>query len=391
MARVNTVFSFKTPVTLTLAVLLAHLAILRTPLMRPVLQQNEAPRAFSTRTIELIAPRLTPAPQARVRRAALPHRSLPAPASADRSDSPQIAELKPASSDAVAPPPTMVETPEAESKRPEAATLQDAISSNDDQLAPAPRALREYAVLTDAERLPRSVRITYQVQSNKFPYSLNGELLWQHDDASYNARLVFNAFGQARVQTSRGQITPQGLAPIRFSDKYRSEVAAHFNREQGKVTFSANTPDVPLLAGAQDRLSILVQLAALVGSAPNRYAPATTITIQTIGPRAADTWLFTVGETETLNLPGGEQATLKLVRNPREEFDQKVELWLAPALGYLPARVRITEPNGDFVDQKWLSTQTLDDALGWRLAPQREHPLEIAHYAAKCTTARFKG
>jgi hypothetical protein len=220
---------------------------------------------------------------------------------------------------------------------------------------------------------------------------LNGELLWQHDDASYNARLVFNAFGQARVQTSRGQITSQGLAPIRFSDKYRSEVAAHFNREQGKVTFSANTPDVPLLAGAQDRLSILVQLAALVGSAPNRYPPATTITIQTIGPRAADIWLFTVGETETLNLPGGEQATLKLVRNPREEFDQKVELWLAPALGYLPARVRITEPNGDFVDQKWLSTQTLNESLGLRLAPQRQRSLEIANYAAKCTAGTFKG
>lgn len=391
MARVNAVFSFKTLVTLTLAVLLAHIAILRTPLMRPVLQQNEAPRAFSTRTIEVIAPRLTPTPQTHVRRAALPDRSQPAPAGAARSESPQIAEVGPGSMDAVAPPPIMVETQEAESKRPEAATLQDEISSHDDQLARAPRSLREYAVLADAERLPRSVRITYQVQSNKFPYSLNGELLWQHDDASYNARLVFNAFGQARVQTSRGQITPQGLAPIRFSDKYRSEVAAHFNREQGKVTFSANTPDVPLLAGAQDRLSILVQLAALVGSAPNRYPPATTITIQTIGPRAADTWLFTVGETETLNLPGGEQATLKLVRNPREEFDQKVELWLAPALGYLPARVRITEPNGDFVDQKWLSTQTLGDTLGWRLAPQRQRALEIAHYVAKCTTATFKG
>ena len=391
MAGANAVFSFKTLVTLTLAVLLAHLAILRTPLMRPVLQQDEAPRAFSTRTIELIAPRLTPAPQARVRRAALPHRSQPAPPSVARSEASQIAEVGPGSMDAVAPPSAMIEVQETASQRPEETNVQDEVSSKDDQLARAPRPLREYVAQADAERLPNSVRITYQVQSNKFPYSLNGELLWQHDDASYNARLVFNAFGQARVQTSRGQITPQGLAPIRFSDKYRSEVAAHFNREQGKVTFSANTPDVPLLAGAQDRLSILVQLAALVGSAPNRYPPATTITIQTIGPRAADTWLFTVGETETLNLPGGEQATLKLVRNPREEFDQKVELWLAPALGYLPARVRITEPNGDYVDQKWLSTQTLDDALGLRLAPQRQHSLEIAHYAAKCTTATFKG
>jgi hypothetical protein len=56
-------------------------------------------------------------------------------------------------------------------------------------------------------------------------------------------------------------------------------------------------------------------------------------------------------------LPGGDQITLKLVRNPREEFDQKVELWLAPTLGYLPARIKITEQNGDYVDQKWLATE----------------------------------
>ena len=158
------------------------------------------------------------------------------------------------------------------------------------------------------------------------------------------------------MQTSHGQITPAGLAPIRFSDKFRSEVAAHFNREQGKVTFSANTPDVPLLTGAQDRLSVLVQLAAMIAGDPGHFPPATTLAIQTIGPRDADTWLFTVGNEEKLTLPGGELATLKLVRNPRQEFDQKVELWLAPALGYLPARIRITEPNGDFVDQQWLAT-----------------------------------
>jgi hypothetical protein len=30
---------------------------------------------------------------------------------------------------------------------------------------------------------------------------------------------------------------------------------------------------------------------------------------------------------------------------------------LAPALGYLPARIRITEANGDYVDQQWLATE----------------------------------
>jgi len=49
--------------------------------------------------------------------------------------------------------------------------------------------------------------------------------------------------------------------------------------------------------------------------------------------------------------------TLKLARQPRREFDQKIELWYAPALGYLPVRTRITQNNGDYIDQR-LSTVT---------------------------------
>jgi hypothetical protein len=146
--------------------------------------------------------------------------------------------------------------------------------------------------------------------------------------------------------------------PERFSDKFRSELAAHFNRQQGKVTFSANTPDAPLLAGAQDRLSVLIQLAALVASAPERFTSATTLTIQTIGPRDADLWLFTVGGTDTLTLPGGSVEAIKLTRNPRHPYDQQVDIWLAPQLGYLPARIRITEVTGDYVDLKWLRSES---------------------------------
>jgi Protein of unknown function (DUF3108) len=206
---------------------------------------------------------------------------------------------------------------------------------------------------------PASVRLKYRVEANRFPFSLSSELSWQQDGQNYQARLEFSALGQSRVQTSRGLITPGGLAPLRFSDKYRTEVAAHFNREQGKVTFSANTPDIALLPGAQDRLSVLIQLAALLAGERAAYTVGSSIAIQTIGPRDADTWLFSVEADEVLQLPGGEQATLKLLRKPRAQFDQRVELWLAPALGYLPVRVRITEANGDALDQKWLASETL--------------------------------
>jgi len=179
---------------------------------------------------------------------------------------------------------------------------------------------------------------------------------------NYSARLRYSVLGLTRLQTSRGLISDAGLAPERFADKYRSEVAAHFNYAQGRVTFSANSPDAPLLPGAQDRLSVLVQLGALVAREPARYQAGNTVSIQTIGPRAADLWLFTVGNTETLELPGGAVPALKLERQPRELYDQKVEVWLAPQLGYLPARIRITETNGDQIDQMWTSTESADGA-----------------------------
>ena len=216
---------------------------------------------------------------------------------------------------------------------------------------------REPTLAVGAVVVPASVRLRYRVEANKFPFSLNADLLWRQDGAQNEARLSMGAFGQSRVQTSRGEIGPQGLLPTRFSDRYRSEVAAHFERDKGRISFSANTPDVPLLAGAQDYLSVMLQLAAMMAGEPERYPVATTLTMQIAGPRDAEVWLFTVERPETLTLPGGEQKTIKLLRHPRRPFDQQVELWFAPALAYLPVRLRISEANGDYLDQKWISSE----------------------------------
>lgn len=224
---------------------------------------------------------------------------------------------------------------------------------------PSNSAANALPALMAVQGVPQSVKLLYQVKANKFPFSLSGELVWRLTDNTYQASLSFGAFGQTRTQTSRGQVNAMGLAPERFSDKFRSEVAAHFNRSLGKVTFSANTPDAPLQAGAQDRLSVLIQLAAMAASAPDRFKPATTISIQTIGARSADLWLFTVGERETLTLPNGALEGLKLSRKPRQLYDQQVDIWLAPQLGYLPARIRIQEANGDYIDQQWVASEDL--------------------------------
>jgi hypothetical protein len=222
--------------------------------------------------------------------------------------------------------------------------------------ASAPLPPREAATgQATAFAVPGSVRLKFNVtgRARQLNYEGNGELLWLHDGASYEARLEAGAFLLgSRAWTSTGRIGPQGLAPTRYGDKSRSERAAHFDRDKGRISFSANTPDAPLLSGAQDRLSVLLQLASLLAGDPARYAHGATVTVQTVGPREADIWLFTVEGQETIRAATAEYATLKLTRNPRREFDQKVEVWFAPELGYLPVRLRLTEANGDFLDQQ---------------------------------------
>jgi hypothetical protein len=99
-----------------------------------------------------------------------------------------------------------------------------------------------------------------------------------------------------------------------------------------------------------------LQLGALIAGEPKKFPAGTSISIQTASAREAEPWVFTVEGAEPLALPGGTLDTLKLTRNPRKEFDQKVELWLAPGMDYVPVRLRLTQPNGDWVDQQWSST-----------------------------------
>jgi len=364
--------SWRAGLALGALVLLAHLALLQDAAF--VGLPGPQVTRFDTRVIEAAATSVTAAPRAapvRSRPERVPAAILPARASptADAAAPETTPETAPAT--AAAPPPAS--TPQSPSPPATSDTVVPPADAAPTQVAtqanpapeptPAPepaapvRPPREPTLAVGAVVVPASVRLRYQVEANKFPFSLNAELLWRQDGAQYEARLSMGAFGQSRVQTSRGEIGPQGLLPTRFSDKYRSEVAAHFERDKGRISFSANTPDVPLLAGAQDYLSVMLQLAAMMAGEPERYPVATTLTMQIAGPRDAEVWLFTVERPETLTLPGGEQKTIKLLRHPRRPFDQQVELWFAPALAYLPVRLRISEANGDYLDQKWLSSE----------------------------------
>ena len=203
--------------------------------------------------------------------------------------------------------------------------------------------------------LPGSVRLLYKVigLSKNLNYQATAELNWKTDGDKYDAMMKVSAFlVGSRSMTSVGKITGSGLVPTRFADKFRSELAAHFEADKGKIIFSANTPDALWTEGVQDRVSVFLQLAGMLAANPAGFPPGSNITFLTIGPREADTWTFIIEAEENLDLMSAPMAALKLTRKPRKEFDQKVEIWFAPSLGYLPVRSRITQHGGDFIDQQ---------------------------------------
>ena len=207
----------------------------------------------------------------------------------------------------------------------------------------------------NAISLPGSVRLLYRVTGlfKNMNYQAESELAWKSNGDSYEAMMKVSAFlVGSRSMTSVGKITGSGLAPDRFADKFRAELAAHFDASKGKITFSANTPDAPWIEGAQDRVSVFFQLGGMLAANPAGFPAGSNITFLTIGPREADTWTFVIEAQETLDLMGVPTPVLKLTRKPRKEFDQKVEIWYAPNLGYLPVRSRITQQSGDFIDQQ---------------------------------------
>ncbi|MBN8747158.1 Uncharacterised protein [Xylophilus ampelinus] len=215
---------------------------------------------------------------------------------------------------------------------------------------------------TEALKVPPSVKLDFTVtgQQGVQPMSgVFGELIWLQDGSQYNARLALRVlFRTIRSRTSVGRVGPGGLEPERFSDTRRSEVATHFVRESGQIVFSSTTTPAPLQPGAQDELSVILQLSALLAGDPARHAPGSSFSVQTAGTRDAEVWSFSVDGDEAQATPAGEFQARKLTRLPRKPFDRKIELWLAPELGWLPVRIRQTEPNGDWADLQLRSTGT---------------------------------
>jgi hypothetical protein len=210
--------------------------------------------------------------------------------------------------------------------------------------------------------LPPSSLLNYRLTgaSKGLTYHATGELRWQFNDTAYATSLSVRAFLLGtRHWRSVGLVNATGLAPTRFSDSWRNERATHFDRDNKRVVFSSNAPVAVLEPGAQDQVSLYVQLAAAMAGEPQRFQPGTRLQIQTATVRDAQPWLLTMEAGETLKLDTQTLQTAKWVCQPRNRFDAKVEFWMAEKYGWMPVRIRITQVSGDFIDMVLVGQEPL--------------------------------
>lgn len=219
--------------------------------------------------------------------------------------------------------------------------------------APLPTALESGGLRIPiyATQLPSSVVLSYSLKRGGLAGT--GELVWRPREGAYTMTLQGGTFGVPLMAwASQGGFDEAGIAPEKFSDRRRSRaaVAAHFQRDTGRITFSGPRTEYPLIAGAQDRLTWLMQVPAIVAAAPQNFGVGKEISVFVVGARGdADVWTFLVETVEDIDLPEGHvPRALHLLREPRRPYDTRVELWLDPARQYLPVRVRLgNAANGD--------------------------------------------
>jgi len=169
------------------------------------------------------------------------------------------------------------------------------------------------------------------------------------DDGRYRLRLATAAVGVTVLALeSQGALGPFGLAPERYTETRirRGTVAANFDWDGRRVTFSARSHERALMDGLQDRISFQFQLMLLGQAQPERFRAGAQTVLWMAGRDDVSAYRFRSGGRDTTATGIGEQSTVRIERIVAGESDARMEVWLAPELGWLPVRLRFTDRYG---------------------------------------------
>ena len=222
--------------------------------------------------------------------------------------------------------------------------------------ASAPSAETQAAASGDKFSVPPAGELRYDTLVNGM-MNQTGTIHWSNDGQHYEMVVSIPLpFVGPYVYSSKGHIDGFGIAPEQYSEQRGRRAAdiAIFNRETKQIVYTKTPQSQPLADGAQDRFSVVMQLASLVRGAPDKYKPGVTRQFSVADNDSNEIWpIETVGD-ETVQARGGFTTARHFTRLPRKQGDRrKLDIWLAPSIGWLPVRILQTEPNGMQIELLW--------------------------------------
>ncbi len=191
---------------------------------------------------------------------------------------------------------------------------------------------------------PASTRLSYKLQGYfRGEFSGDARVQWQRSAERYQAQVdVSVALLLNMRMTSQGRITPTHLWPEAYEEERRGKKrGARFGDQLLQLDDGSSLPRPQQL---QDAASQFVQLAQDFATARRRLAVGEAVRVTLGRPGGVDDWTYDVVAQETLATPVGNLVAFHLkprpLANPRGKVN--VEMWFAPALQHLPARIKLT-------------------------------------------------
>ena len=230
-------------------------------------------------------------------------------------------------------------------------------------LAPAPPSPAAASAPPDAPPFewPPSTRLRYLLTGH-YQGEIQGQaqVEWLREGDRYAVHLdvvvgLRIAPLMSRRMSSRGQLTPRGLAPEHYVEATR---IAFREPRQGAIRLGpafvglADGRSVPAPVGVQDTASQFIQLAYRLSTEAGLARPGGVVELALALPRRVDTWVYDVVGEEVLATPFGPVDTVHLRPRPPARAAEVLtaEIWFAPRLRHLPVRIRIQQGVDTFID-----------------------------------------
>jgi outer membrane biosynthesis protein TonB len=201
------------------------------------------------------------------------------------------------------------------------------------------------------EAMPAKARYVYRSTNSEIRIAAGTTVVdWTLvEDGRYELRLATRAVGITVLELlSEGRLSDFGLAPDRYTETRarRAPESANFDWPGRRITFSARPHERPLPDGMQDRVSFQIQLMLLGQAQPRLFRPGALLVMWMAGRDDVAEYRFRSAGRDATVTGIGELETVRLERVVVRETDARIEVWLAPALGWLPVRLRFTDRLG---------------------------------------------